>query len=91
MADPLSDALQAMLEPLVDAAVKRAVAEALSKKPDPLLTSKELAAYWQVTERTIRNLRAEGLPTQFCGDSPRHNRALCDAWAAERARKDEVQ
>ena len=77
------------LAELVEAAVCRALEKHGSReKPqtDPLMTTAELADYWNVSERTIRNLVGDGLPVQHCGDSPRFNREKCDAWAEARAR-----
>jgi len=53
--------------------VREVVVEVLSENRDPerLLTVGQLAERMQVSERTIRTLRKQGLPTVMVGDSPR--------------------
>ncbi len=64
------------------------VAEALeSIQPRALpkrLTQAELAEVWQVSERTLYSLRADGLPVIWIGESPRFDLAACEEWAKAR-------
>jgi len=49
-----------------------------------LLTKKELAECWKVSERTISNLQTEGLPTVPFGTSIRFDYEECLTWAKDR-------
>jgi hypothetical protein len=49
-----------------------------------LLTTKQLARELQCSERTVTNLRAEGLPTLMVGDSPRYEWPAVLAWLKTR-------
>lgn len=42
-----------------------------TRQPEGLLTVEQLVERLQVSERTIRTLRKQGLPTVMVGESPR--------------------
>lgn len=52
-----------------------------------LLTKKELAERWKVSERTINNLQKKGLPTIPFGKSIRFEYEECLIWAKDRKNK----
>lgn len=47
---------------------------------EKLVTRKELAAFLQVTTRTVDNLREKGMPVIMVGSSPRFELATVKAW-----------
>lgn len=86
MADPIASAIAAAvaeaLRPELDA-LRAAVTE-LQREPKPpkRLTTAQLAAAWQVSERHISNLRRRGMPVVMIGESPRYCLVTCEAWLA---------
>jgi excisionase family DNA binding protein len=60
---------------------KRGIAEATLEE---LLTIQELADYWRVGVRTLRDwIRNQGLPSRKIGTLRRFSRSEVDAWAAQ--------
>ncbi len=60
-------------------------AKLLSSSPEKeLLTKKELARRWKVSERTISNLQNEGLPKRYLGKSIRFDYEEVSTWAKDR-------
>lgn len=59
----------------------------LSPQENELLTKKELARRWKVSERTISNLQAEGLPPVPFGKSIRFDYEEVLTWAKEKGTK----
>jgi excisionase family DNA binding protein len=72
---------------IVEAAVRRAL-EDLEPHPavDPLWDTEKVATYLGVTERTIANLRAKGMPFRRIGDVVRFDKAEIDAWTRAQAK-----
>ncbi len=55
---------------------------------EPLWDTAKVATYLGVTDRTIANLRAKGLPFRRIGDVVRFDRFEVDAWTRAQAMKD---
>lgn len=52
---------------------------------DPLLTTQQLAARYQVTTRTIERWTAAGMPSEKLAGIRRYRAAETEAWLRERA------
>jgi hypothetical protein len=65
--------------------VRDELAALLAERAAPrLLTTDELADFLQVSSRTIRSLRAEGLPVFLIGDAPRFELPAVLTWLRAR-------
>jgi excisionase family DNA binding protein len=66
------------------ALIREELAELIGERMQArLLTTVDLAEHLKVSERTVRALRAKGLPTLMVGDSPRFELGAVHAWLAE--------
>lgn len=58
---------------------------ALPDFPEVFLTGKELAEHFDVSDRTVRRWRAEGMPSlKSDGGARRYPQDACEAWAFRR-------
>ena len=55
-----------------------------SNKADQLLTRRQLAERWQVTQRTIHNMERKGLPRYAIGSAVRYDADEVDAFLRSR-------
>lgn len=85
--DPLSMAIRAAMRAELEPIVNQLL-EVISARPLPrLLDTGEIAAHLSVTTATVRNLRAQGLPTIMVGSSPRFDVAAVTAWLSSKGQQ----
>jgi hypothetical protein len=72
---------------VVRAAVADAMAEyAPSTDVDPLWDTAKVAIYLGITERSVANMRAKGMPYRRIGDVVRFDKAEIDEWTRAQAK-----